>query len=776
MEFAEQGWAELKQAGNAQLAAGSLTDARESYTAALAVLPPAGRNRALVLSNRAAVLLKESSFESALADATAAIEADASYEKGHHRAAAACTKLGQAGQAGKHKADANTAQRLMGCNPSGQFYGTNLNDFAAWETHRSRLSIATQQHFYDEYPNHDRRSKEEATEVHSRCGAAQSKGHELREKRGGAYLDYLKRNSDHNYSMLAHATAPGGGSAAGLQALAGKALQAASPAKYEELPQCLKGGGRWAGCGGIPGGVCFHAGCDVMYSQLHWVPPEGCGFQQYAEPTLVGSRVTLHGLQSAAAQHRNGTGGLVQTFDSSRGRYAVLLDDGSTLALKPANLEADADADDADTGWRDSVVDLVHMDFNNPRNGRKLISSAQLGAVLDGMEPTTRHVFLHGIDQATAAQLASVASRQLSNLLSVSFSECLAAGDGTAQALAKHCPQLRGARFGHTALGDAGVAALAAGCARLQWLDLFGCEGLSDGALRALGSGVCATALRVLLAGFNNGSKGALSKEGVLGAEALRHCTSLEVLHISRGSMSVLDIPAVAELLAAGVPLRSVGALQASVANHRDLGGDGDCGFALSHPKAAALATSYRNLDDSDGRLSGSQVLQRLAECYPTIAAISLHSRVLCAAGFAALAASPVANSLQELDVGLCPGVGNPGSLRQIARLRQLRVLNLFMDLGYGCSEHGDSSDKDGNTRELVRISEQCKQLCVLDVSFNEETIQTMGTVVKNLPQLHTIVLKACYGGVEYPGCLEREVKRQGGAVRPEFECVWDRN
>ena len=58
-------------------------------------------------------------------------------------------------------------------------------------------------------------------------------------------------------------------------------------------------------------------------------------------PPLVGRRVTLRGLQSAAAQRRNGTRGLVQSFDAARGRFAVLLDaDGAVMVLKPANREA----------------------------------------------------------------------------------------------------------------------------------------------------------------------------------------------------------------------------------------------------------------------------------------------------------------------------------------------------------------------------------------------------------------------------------------------------
>ena len=58
------------------------------------------------------------------------------------------------------------------------------------------------------------------------------------------------------------------------------------------------------------------------------------------QTVAVGGRVTVQGLKSAAAQHRNGMVGAVQSFDASSGRYTVLLDDGNTLALKPDNLSS----------------------------------------------------------------------------------------------------------------------------------------------------------------------------------------------------------------------------------------------------------------------------------------------------------------------------------------------------------------------------------------------------------------------------------------------------
>jgi hypothetical protein len=120
-------------------------------------------------------------------------------------------------------------------------------------------------------------------------------------------------------------------------------------------------------------------------------------------------------------------------------------------------------------------------------------------------------------------------------------------------------------------------------------------------------------------------------------------------------------------------------------------------------------------------------------------------------------------------------GVGNPKSLLQIARLVNLEKLDIYMALGYGTNECGDPSDRRGNTRALLAIAESCSKLHFLDISFNEETIETVATVVAKLPLLNTIVLKACYGGVEYPGLLQAAVKRQGSKVRADFDVVWDR-
>jgi hypothetical protein len=51
---------------------------------------------------------------------------------------------------------------------------------------------------------------------------------------------------------------------------------------------------------------------------------------------LVGKQVLVHGL--VAKPELNNRTGTAAGWDSERGRYAVRLQDGSTVALKPANL------------------------------------------------------------------------------------------------------------------------------------------------------------------------------------------------------------------------------------------------------------------------------------------------------------------------------------------------------------------------------------------------------------------------------------------------------
>jgi len=51
---------------------------------------------------------------------------------------------------------------------------------------------------------------------------------------------------------------------------------------------------------------------------------------------LVGKQVLVHGL--VAKPELNNRTGTAAGWDSERGRYSVRLQDGSTVALKPANL------------------------------------------------------------------------------------------------------------------------------------------------------------------------------------------------------------------------------------------------------------------------------------------------------------------------------------------------------------------------------------------------------------------------------------------------------
>ena len=51
---------------------------------------------------------------------------------------------------------------------------------------------------------------------------------------------------------------------------------------------------------------------------------------------LVGKQVLVHGL--VAKPELNDRTGTAAGWDSERGRYSVRLQDGSTVALKPANL------------------------------------------------------------------------------------------------------------------------------------------------------------------------------------------------------------------------------------------------------------------------------------------------------------------------------------------------------------------------------------------------------------------------------------------------------
>eukprot|EP00966_Prymnesium_polylepis_P214095 4958718-Prymnesium_polylepis.2 len=53
---------------------------------------------------------------------------------------------------------------------------------------------------------------------------------------------------------------------------------------------------------------------------------------------LQGRRVTIEGIQ--AKPELNGLTGTAVSFDDAKGRYNVKLDQGETVAIKPANLRA----------------------------------------------------------------------------------------------------------------------------------------------------------------------------------------------------------------------------------------------------------------------------------------------------------------------------------------------------------------------------------------------------------------------------------------------------
>ncbi len=94
----------------------------------------------------------------------------------------------------------------------------------------------------------------------------------------------------------------------------------------------------------------FHSGTHSDVSRQHaerGAPPKE-PFLSHTTLTRMsfarGCRVRLTGLAAAAAQHHNGKAATVcADFDKSTGRFIVLLDDGSQLAVKPINIQrADA--------------------------------------------------------------------------------------------------------------------------------------------------------------------------------------------------------------------------------------------------------------------------------------------------------------------------------------------------------------------------------------------------------------------------------------------------
>jgi len=66
-------------------------------------------------------------------------------------------------------------------------------------------------------------------------------------------------------------------------------------------------------------------------------------------------------------------------------------------------------------------------------------------------------------------------------------SGCTKIGDGTAKALAKHCPGLKKLNMrGVSNLSDAAIVPLAKACQQLQWLNFDGCRFITDAAMAAL--------------------------------------------------------------------------------------------------------------------------------------------------------------------------------------------------------------------------------------------------------------------------------------------------
>ena len=74
---------------------------------------------------------------------------------------------------------------------------------------------------------------------------------------------------------------------------------------------------------------------------------------------LVGKRVTVQGLNSKP--ELNGKSGTALSFDDGKGRYTVQLDNGSTMALKPANLVAQQQQSSSGGGMPGGMPDFSSM-------------------------------------------------------------------------------------------------------------------------------------------------------------------------------------------------------------------------------------------------------------------------------------------------------------------------------------------------------------------------------------------------------------------------------
>ena len=188
-----------------------------------------------------------------------------------------------------------------------------------------------------------------------------------------------------------------------------------------------------------------------------------------------------------------------------------------------------------------TIVDTVHMDLQDPRNGANLLQRHEL---MSACRKGVRALFLHCTSCLTSADLVECLRRCGASLTCVAFSEC--AVDGSVlRALTEHCPNLRALQMRYCrgeASADDLKALLRALAPSLLWLDMttpwapghagFGGCGprVDDGRQSAPWEELqrCAT-LRV-----------ALLPEGVSAAalSGLASCQQLELLHVEADGRS----------------------------------------------------------------------------------------------------------------------------------------------------------------------------------------------------------------------------------------------
>jgi hypothetical protein len=163
-----------KELGNEHFRNGRFVEAYSAYSDALSQTELSeARTRAVLFSNRAAALLKQSKFREALEDAEEALSSDPSFTKGVLRAVAALEGLGQKKRANAYYSKMMGAARRSSC-VGLQFHGPHLNHFGEWDGTPATL---TKTHFNsNQYPNRCRRSADEQAYVHNRPGASSSAG------------------------------------------------------------------------------------------------------------------------------------------------------------------------------------------------------------------------------------------------------------------------------------------------------------------------------------------------------------------------------------------------------------------------------------------------------------------------------------------------------------------------------------------------------------------------------------------------------------------------